>query len=67
MAKKVLRRPAVQARVGLCRSGLYARIAAGEFPKPIQLGPRSVAAENEVDDWIEARAAERDDPQDAAK
>ena len=39
----LLRLPAVKARVGLCRSSIYAKIAAGEFPSPINLGARAVA------------------------
>jgi prophage regulatory protein len=55
----LLRRRQVEARTGLARSTLYQRIAAGTFPKPIHLGPRSVAwIEGEVDGWIAARIAE---------
>jgi prophage regulatory protein len=58
-AHTLLRRRLVEARTGLARSTLYQRIADGTFPKPIHLGPRSVAwIESEVDGWIAARIAE---------
>jgi prophage regulatory protein len=48
-----LRLPAVEARTGLKRSTLYARAAAGSFPKPYKLGPRASGwAEDEVEQWI---------------
>jgi prophage regulatory protein len=34
-ALSILRRKQVQARTGLSRSTIYARIAAGTFPRPI--------------------------------
>ncbi len=38
---------------GLKRSGLYQRVSDGNFPKPIQIGPRCVAwVASEVDSWI---------------
>jgi prophage regulatory protein len=51
-SKKFLRLPAVMDRIGLKRTAIYARIAAGTFPAPIQLGGRAVAwAEDEVTAW----------------
>jgi len=62
MVSKILKRQQVEAMTGFSRSTLYARIAAGEFPKPIKLGgpnSRSVGwPESVVNDWIEARMAE---------
>ena len=56
MADNLLRLPKVLSKVPWSRSTLYAAIADGRFPKPVQLGPRSVAwSENSVDEWIEAR------------
>lgn len=56
----VVRLPAVQRRVGLTESTIYERMAAGLFPRPIKIGPRAVGwIESEIDDWIEARMAER--------
>ena len=61
-SQKILRRPAVTRKTGLASSSLYAAIARGEFPKPIKLGERSVGwLSREVDAWIEARAAKRDE------
>lgn len=52
----LLRRPAVQAATGLSRSGLYAAMARNDFPKPVQLGPQSVAwRQSEVQAWIASR------------
>lgn len=54
--KKILRRPAVEARTGLSRSTIYARILRGSFPQPISLGPRAVGwIESEIDEWIEGQ------------
>jgi len=59
---EILRRPAVTRKTGLASSSLYAAIARGEFPKPIKLGERSVGwLSREVEAWIEARAAKRDE------
>lgn len=41
---------------GLSRSSIYAYMAKGGFPKPIQLGPRAVAwVEDEVQGWLQVR------------
>lgn len=55
-AGRLLRRREVQHITGLSRSSLYRLIAAGEFPKAIQLSTKSVAwLEVEVDEWVGAR------------
>jgi prophage regulatory protein len=53
----VLRRKQVESRTGLSRSTIYARIAAGTFPKPIDLGGgRAVGwIAAEIDAWINSR------------
>jgi prophage regulatory protein len=57
-----LRLPAVQARVGLSKSSIYARVQQGEFPSPVALGGRSVAwISAEIDAWIEERIAKSRD------
>ncbi|BDX02815.1 DNA-binding protein [Marinomonas pontica] len=44
---------------GLSRSSIYAYMTKGEFPKPIQLGPRAVAwIEEEVQGWLMERASQ---------
>jgi len=56
MSTQILRLPAVMERTGLARSTIYAFVAGGRFPKPIQLGPRSVGwVEGDVNKWIEQR------------
>lgn len=58
----LLRRPKVEARTGYSRSSIYAMMEAGDFPRPVKLGPRAVAwVESEVDAWIAARIEARDD------
>lgn len=61
MAENILRRPRVQAVTGLPRSSMYAKIAAGQFPKPIPLGKKAVGwIESEIVEWQKARIAARD-------
>lgn len=55
-ALAILRRPQVQARIGLSRSTLYDRIRAGTFPAPVSLGGKAVGwIESEVDAWLTAQ------------
>ena len=55
----ILRRKQVEARVGLRRSTIYAKIAAGEFPAPIRLGARAVGwLDAEISAWLQARISE---------
>jgi prophage regulatory protein len=59
MVKRILRLPNVIDRVGIGRSSIYAGIAAGTFPKQIQLGARSVGwIESEINYWVAARIRE---------
>lgn len=49
----ILRRKQVEARTGLSRSTIYLRIQEGTFPKPLNLGVRSVGwVESEIDEWL---------------
>lgn len=51
--ERLIRLPEVLSRVGLKRSAWYARIADGEAPSPVHLGPRAVAwRESEIDEFI---------------
>jgi prophage regulatory protein len=60
------RRPKVEEKTGLRRSAIYAAIAEDRFPKPVRLGPNSVAwLAGEVEAWIKARVAERDEAEKA--
>lgn len=52
----LLRLRAVMHMTGLSRSSLYRLIADGQFPRPVRLGPRTVAWRRvDVDAWSEAR------------
>lgn len=53
----ILRRKQVEKRTGLSRSTIYARIAEGTFPRPIDLGGgRAVGwIESEIDAWLQLR------------
>lgn len=62
-AVRILRRRQVETRTGLARSTIYERMAHGEFPRPIRLGPRSVGwLADEIEGWIAARIAESRPP-----
>ena len=55
-ALNILRCKQVEKRVGLSRSTIYAKIAAGEFPAPIALSARAVGwLESDIIAWIESR------------
>ncbi|WP_439640539.1 helix-turn-helix transcriptional regulator [Nevskia sp.] len=56
MSQDLLRLPLVIQRTGLARTSIYAGIKRGDFPKPIQLGPRAVAWPSaDIDAWVAAR------------
>lgn len=60
-APQIIKRPAVEAATGLSRSSIYRLAAAGQFPKPIPIGPRAVGwRADEIAEWVELRTAERD-------
>lgn len=53
-ALTILRRKQVEKRTGLSRSTIYARIAQGTFPRPIELGDRAVGwIETEINEWLQ--------------
>lgn len=59
--RRMLKLPEVCDRTGIGRASIYSKAASGTFPSPVKLGPRASAwPEDEVDNWIEARIAERD-------
>jgi prophage regulatory protein len=66
MSAILLDRAAVEQRVAMKRSAIYARISAGTFPKPVPIGgtPGKATAvrwiASEIDAWIESRIAQRD-------
>lgn len=52
----ILRLASVKLRTGLSRSSIYLRVAEGDFPKPIHLGPRSIGwVDVEIQQWLEQR------------
>lgn len=65
-SKAVLRMPRLCTKTGRSRAGLYELMNPRSprhdptFPRPIALGPRSRGwIEEEIDQWIEAKAAQR--------
>lgn len=55
--------PDVIRKTALGRSSLYALMLAGQFPKPAKVGKRSIFNAAEVDAWLEARFAAREEVQ----
>ena len=56
MTDYILRRPAVQAAVGLSTSTIYAMMAEGAFPKPLRLSKRAVGwRESDIAEWLAQR------------
>ncbi len=61
IAMRILRLRNVMEKTGLARSTIYKYIDAGTFPKPIDLGGRSVGwVDSEIDGWIADKIQERD-------
>jgi prophage regulatory protein len=58
--RRFLRLRSVLERTGLTRSTAYQLIKANDFPTPVNIGPRAVGwVEDEIDDWIDHRIANR--------
>lgn len=61
MPETILRRPTVEARTGLSRSTIYAKIADADddFPRPVKLGKRAVGwRESEISAWLQSRQSQ---------
>ena len=59
--ERLLRLPEVAERVGLRRTAIYDRVAAGTFPSPVHVTPRAVRwRESDIDTWIETRPSGRE-------
>ena len=59
MFHQVLRIFEVSDRTGLPRSSIYAKIQAGDFPRPIKLGPRSVGwLEADINSWLDGKVSQ---------
>ena len=60
-SRKILRLPAVMAKTGLGRDSIYRGGREGWFPSRIKLTARASGwFEDEVDNWLAERAAERE-------
>jgi prophage regulatory protein len=60
-SRRVLRLPQVIAKVGMGRDSVYRGGHEGWFPKPVKLSERASGwFEDELDDFLAKRAAERD-------
>lgn len=58
---KLLKRPEVLDRIGIRSTKLYQMVRSGQFPKPVRLSSKAHAwPEHEIDEWIQARMAERE-------
>ncbi|EJV7181599.1 AlpA family phage regulatory protein [Escherichia coli] len=58
--QKLIRFPKVIEMTGKSRTRIYADIRSEAFPKPIRIGPRSIAwVEQEIIDWLEERKQQR--------
>lgn len=63
---KILRLKKVTDKTGLPRSTIYLGIQEGTFPRPINLGARSVGwIESEIDQWLMSRIEQRDNAKEA--
>jgi prophage regulatory protein len=52
----ILRLKELKRHLALSRSAIYSRIAAGDFPPPLQLGPRAIGwRQADIDAWLESR------------
>lgn len=61
MSQRLISLTEVRERVGLSKTDIYRKIAAGKFPKQVPLGTARVAfVESEIDAWIAERIEERD-------
>lgn len=57
---RILKRRAVEEITGISRSLIYQLVKAGTFPRPVRLTPNRVGwLENEVQEWVQARARHR--------
>ena len=59
MMVEILRIREVLRITGLGRSSLYAKVARGDFPRPVKIGKRASGwLSSEVSDWLQSRIAE---------
>ena len=61
MGDRIISMIEVLDRICLSKTHLYRKINAGQFPRPVPLGPQKVAfLESEVEAWMGARLQARD-------
>ena len=54
----LLRRPEVERATSLSRSSIYDRMRSGTFPRPVRLGPQSVAwRRSDIIAWLSQQEA----------
>ena len=59
-AVRIIRLPHVESLIALRKTAIYEMMKAGDFPRPVVLGPRARGwIEGEVLSWIAARASAR--------
>ncbi|AUT90730.1 helix-turn-helix transcriptional regulator [Proteus mirabilis] len=59
LKENLIRLPEVMRRTGYGKAWIYRLIEAGQFPKSVKIGARSIAfVESEVDEWIANKIAE---------
>lgn len=59
LKENLIRLPEVMRRTGYGKAWIYRLIEAGQFPKSVKIGTRSIAfVESEVDEWIASKIAE---------
>ena len=52
----IMRRPEVVRMLGISRGTLYRWMSTGNFPRPIRLGPASIAwRRSDIDEWLASR------------
>lgn len=65
--KRAIRLPAVVEKIGLRRSAIYGKLDRKSrqydesFPRPVRVGGASLWLVAELDDWLDAQAAKRDE------
>ena len=53
---KILRLPALLARVGISPATVYRMISSGEFPRSVRIGVRATGwRSDEIDEWLASR------------
>jgi prophage regulatory protein len=62
--RQIIRKPELLDRIGLSDTTIWRMEKVGKFPKRLQLGGNSVGwFDDEIDDWQNAKAAERQSQQ----